>query len=79
MNRVRYGAVDMNAGPVVFALVLGWVAGNEQLPPSLVDWLTARETIGQRSVATADCSVLGVDFKLRQVLLDGADVQEAKP
>jgi len=79
MDHVWYVAGQVDARPVVFALILGWVAGNEQLPPNLVDWLTARETIGHRSVASADCSVLGADFELRQVLLDGTDVSGAKP
>ena len=69
----------MQAAPIVFALVLGWVTGNEHLPPSLVNWLTARETIGVRSLSSASCSVEGNQFVLRQVLIDEKSVSSTEP
>lgn len=63
----------MDARPVVFALVLGWVAGNEQLPPEFIHWLETREAQGSVS-ATAQCTAFGVDFKLRQPNMDFVEV-----
>lgn len=60
----------MDARPVVFALVLGWIGRDAGTPPTLVDWLTAREHIPSSSVVSADCIVGGDAFELRQVLLD---------
>ena len=69
----------MQTAPIVFALVLGWVTGHEHLPPDLVDWLTARETLNHDQVAVASCTVQGTDFKLRQVLLNDGSVGIALP
>jgi hypothetical protein len=67
----------MDARPVVFALVLGWVTGNEQLPPEFVNWLQTRDAQSSVRLA-ADCTALGVDFKLRQPNLDFVPVPRAE-
>lgn len=59
----------MDAKPVVFALVIGWLAGSGGLPDGLSEWLTARETIGAH-VQDAACVLNGSEFTLRQVVLD---------
>lgn len=59
----------MDTKTVVFALVLGWLAGDQGVPPTLVDWLTTRETIG-KTAGAATCTLAENVFELRQVLLD---------
>jgi hypothetical protein len=68
----------MDPRPVVFALILGWISGDEKLPADFSQWLTARETIGNR-VAPASCSFNQVDFVLKQVVLDQIPVSTAQP
>ena len=62
----------MDVKPVVFALVIGWIAGQSGVPPNLADWLTARETIG-RTVGKADCTLDGTPFSLSQVLIQAPE------
>jgi hypothetical protein len=63
--------------PVVFAALLGWISGDEHLPPTFVDWLTVgRAPIGES--ANAECRVLDQDFILRQVRLDLTPVEITK-
>jgi hypothetical protein len=59
----------MDARPIVFALVLGWVAGKEQLPGDFISWLEADQAKSFIN-RTADCTALGVDFKLVQPAFD---------
>lgn len=59
----------MDVKPVVFALILGWVTGSSELPPTFISWLETRETLGQRATV-ASCTADGVDFDLKQVYLD---------
>ena len=63
----------MDGRPVVFALILGWISGHEQLSPLLSDWLTTRDA-RQLDTSLVVCRMSGVDFELRQVLLDLAPV-----
>jgi|KBSMisStaDraftv2_1062788.scaffolds.fasta_scaffold193072_4 hypothetical protein len=67
----------MDPRPIVFAVVLGWVTGHENLPPTFVDWLAAGQakTLVSRS---ADCTAVGVDFVLRQPNLDFVPVPQAE-
>lgn len=69
----------MKTAPIVFALILGWVTGDEHLPADLTNWLTARETIGITRVGSADCTYAGSQFVLRQVLIDQGSVGTAEP
>jgi len=69
----------MQLAPIVFALIVGWVTGDENLPPTFVDWLEARNTVGVRAPVSADCVVVGRTFKLRQVVLERSEVDRAEP
>lgn len=66
----------MDPRPVVYALVLGYIVGSEPISGSLQDWLLTREQIGASRPAAADCSVLGQDFQLRQVLVGNFPTQD---
>jgi hypothetical protein len=68
----------MQAGPVVFALILGWISGDAEVPVSLTSWLTARETVGRR-VDDASCVLGNTNFTLRQVVLESSQVWGTKP
>lgn len=68
----------MQLGPIVFAVILGYVVGDEHLPPSFIDWLGAGETRPSSTIA-ADCTALGVNFKLVQPTLDLERVHVAEP
>jgi hypothetical protein len=67
----------METRPIVFALILGWVTGQENLTPSFVDWLETREA-KPLEARVAQCSALGVDFELRQAVLDFSPVRRAE-
>lgn len=68
----------MEIKTVLFVLVLGWIAGSEGVPPSLVDWFTARETIG-RHVEPANCQFDGAPFQLRQVVVSDQGLPPVEP
>jgi hypothetical protein len=68
----------MDLKPVVFALILGWVTGDEQLNPALLQWLqTGRTPADSRRITCAD-PVVG-DLVLHQVRLDNEPVRFAEP
>lgn len=69
----------MDARPIIYALILGWVTGKEELPPTFANWAIARNTLNARDVESADCSYMGTDFELRQVLLQDRKVVGTEP
>lgn len=52
----------------MFALVIGWLAGDAGVAPGLEKWLTAREVLDARP-GPASCSFEGQTFELRQVVI----------
>jgi hypothetical protein len=67
----------MDLKPVVFAVILGWIAGDKELSPGIVDWLTAGRT-GETGLTVRCQSDVLDDFVLRQVRLDSTPVDLTK-
>jgi hypothetical protein len=68
----------MDLKPVVFAVVLGWIGGDKELSPMLLDWLTTGGAGKDVGVITCGNGVVN-DFVLRQVRLDSTPVELAQP
>jgi hypothetical protein len=68
----------MDVKPVVFAVVLGWISGDEQLLPAFSEWVaTGRTPAGV--IPEASCRIVDQDFVVRQVRLDLSPVEITKP